>query len=160
MSNVSIAMAKLSGIRKSLLSVTNENVSRHQSAGQVLTRSSFSPGLVDHYFKQSTNLFKDLKSLLPNLYGDFQDIKSQPEMQMSNLDANGIAPVHFSKAQIESLIRDIDQAFEIRANSELQQPQQNATKKVFISHGSSDDWRKVQSHIEKDVGLASLELAQ
>ena len=32
--------------------------------------------------------------------------------------------------------------------------------RVFISHGRSPDWREVQAYVEKDVGLATLELAQ
>lgn len=31
---------------------------------------------------------------------------------------------------------------------------------MFITHGRSSDWRALQSFIEKDVGLATLELAQ
>ena len=33
-------------------------------------------------------------------------------------------------------------------------------RRVFISHGRSADWREVQAYVEKDVGLATLELAQ
>lgn len=156
MTQTSIAMAKLAGIRNALLSAKNENVSRNRSAGEALTRSSFSLDLVKHYFDQAASLLDTLKNSLPDLYKDFQEIKTQPDTAMA--DAN--ASMHFSKAQIDSLIRDIDQIFEIRANSELQQPHQNAIRKVFISHGNSNDWRKVQPHIEKDIGLATLELAQ
>lgn len=70
------------------------------------------------------------------------------------------APVHFSRAQVERLVRDIDQVFEIRANSELEQPKQEAARRVFITHGRSNDWRAVQAFIEKDVELLTIELAQ
>jgi Predicted nucleotide-binding protein containing TIR -like domain len=68
--------------------------------------------------------------------------------------------MHYSRSQIERLSRDIDQIFEIRANSELEQPKQEALRRVFITHGRSDDWRKVQAFIEKDVQLPTIELAQ
>lgn len=69
-----------------------------------------------------------------------------------------LAPVYFSRAQVERLIRDIDQIFEIRANSELEQPKREAARCVFITHGRSNDWRAVQTFIEKDVGLPTIEL--
>jgi hypothetical protein len=37
MSELSVAMAKLSGIQKALAAVMHENVSRNRSAGEVLT---------------------------------------------------------------------------------------------------------------------------
>lgn len=62
------------------------------------------------------------------------------------------APMHFSRAQTERLIRDIDQIFEIRANSELEQPKQVAVRRVFITHGRSNDWRQVQPFVEIGAG--------
>jgi len=57
-------------------------------------------------------------------------------------------------------VRGIDQIFEIRANSELEQSKKEILRRVFISHGRSDDWRKVQPFIEKDIELETIELAQ
>ena len=71
--------------------------------------------------------------------------------------------LHYGRDQLERLARDIDQVFEIRANSELSQPTRQANteeKRAFISHGRSADWREVQAFTEKDVGLATLELSQ
>jgi len=59
-----------------------------------------------------------------------------------------------------SLRYDIDQVFEIRANSELEQPKHEAVRRVFITHGRSNAWRAVQAFIEKDVRLPTIELAQ
>src|SRR6185436_14124192 len=69
-------------------------------------------------------------------------------------------PRHFSRAQGERLVRDIDQIFEIRANSQLGQPKREAPRRVFITHGRSNDWRAVQTFIEKDAQLQTIELAQ
>lgn len=158
MNDLSVLMAKLSGLRKALVAVMSENVSRNRNSGEVLTRASFSPELVEHYFLQTEKLVKDLKKLLPSLYGDFQEVKITAEKSMSLPGQESVA--HYSRGQVERLVRDIDQIFEMRANSELQQPKEDAHRKVFISHGRSNNWRAVQSFIEKDVKLATIELAQ
>ena len=150
-------MAKLSGIRKALAATMSENVSGKRSAGHILTRANFFPNLVQHYFMQAAGYLDKLRLLAPNLYGDFQTIETEPELEMA---PDSPAPFHFSRAQTEKLVRDIDQVFEIRANSELEQPKQNRPQCVFITHGRSNDWRAVQSFIEKDVGLPTIELAQ
>jgi len=160
MDGVSLAMAKLAGIRKAILSVMNENVSRSRSKGDILTRGSFSPDLVKHFFVGAANLVSDLKSHLPELFSDFQEIKTEPETLMAVPSGETTAPMHYSRAQAERLVRDIEQIFEIRANSELSQPIQGQLKCVFISHGGSPDWRKVQAYIEKDLKISTLELAQ
>ena len=103
---------------------------------------------------------EELKRLLPDLYGDFQTINTEPEVTMVAPGPGQPAPIHFSRAQAERLIRDIDQIFEIRANSELEQPKPEAMRRIFITHGRSKDWQAVQAFIERDVGLPTLELAQ
>lgn len=160
MSELSTVMAKLSGARKAVAAVMKENVSRNRSGGDVLTRANYSADLVQHYFTQAAGHLETLKTLLPELYGDFQAIQTEPEVTMMAPDSGEPAPVHFSRAQAERLIRDIDQMFEIRANSQLEQPKQEAARRVFITHGRSNDWRAVQPFIERDVGLPTIELAQ
>jgi len=157
MTQVATTLAKLSGIRKALLAVANENTSRNRSAGEVKTRASFSPDLVQHYFIQSRGHVEILRELLPNLLDDFQPIQTAPEMEVALQGGPGL---WFSRAQVERLIRDIDQIFEIRANSELAPPRTEKQRRVFISHGSSRDWLQVQPFIERDVGISTLELAQ
>jgi hypothetical protein len=160
MSELSTTMAKLSGIQKALIAAINENVSRNRSAGEVLTRATYAPGQVGHYFTQTATHVETLKRLLPNLYGDFQSIQTEPETAMVALNPGRHDPMYYSRSQALRLIRDIDQVFEIRANSELEQPKQEAIRCVFITHGRSTDWRAVQAFIEKDVRLPTIELAQ
>jgi hypothetical protein len=160
MSEVSNVLAKLSGIRKALVAAMSENVSRNRSRGDVLTRSNFSPDQVGHYFAQAAAHLSSLRASLAELYGDFQEIETEPALQMAPTSPDQPGAMHFSRAQVERLVRDIDQVFEIRANSELQSPRHEAPRRVFISHGRSNDWRAVQPYIEKDVGLSTLELAQ
>jgi hypothetical protein len=83
MTEISTTMAKLSGIQKAVSSVMNENVSRARGRGEVLTRANFQPDLVEHYFKQAAALVEKLKELLPDLYGDFQTINTEPETEMA-----------------------------------------------------------------------------
>jgi len=160
MTELPTTMAKLSGIQKALFSVMNENVSRARGRGEVLTRSNFDPDLVQYYFTQAATLIEKLKELLPNLYGDFQSIKTEPETEMSPSGPEQKVVWHFSRRQSEKLVRDIDQIFELRANSELEQPKIESQRRVFISHGKSSEWRKVQPFIEKDVELKTIELEQ
>lgn len=160
MTELSNAMAKLSGIRKALISALNENVSRNRGKGVIKTRANFPPDNVQHYLKQAVNQIETLKRLLPDLYNDFQEIRIEPETEIAPTGSEQIAGWYFARAQLERLVRDIDQMFEIRANSELEQPKKESSRRVFISHGNSDDWRRVQPFIEKDVKLRTIELAQ
>ena len=157
MTNVATVLAKLSGIRKALFAVENENTSRNRGAGEVKTRAQFPPELVQHYFTQASSLVQSLRESVPDLFGDFQEIKISPEAEVALQRGTAL---WFSRSQVEQLIRDIDQIFEIRANSELGAPKVERNKRAFISHGSSKDWLQVQPFIEKDVGIATLELAQ
>jgi predicted nucleotide-binding protein len=160
MTELSNAMAKLSGIRVALISALTENVSRNRGKGEVKTRANFHPDSVQHYFRKAASQIDNLKRLLPDLYSDFQEIKIEPDTEMAPLSAEQNAEWFFGRPQVERLVRDIDQIFEIRANSELEQPKKENSRRVFISHGRADDWRKVQQFIEKDVKLRTIELAQ
>jgi len=157
--NAATLMAKLAGIRKAVNDVLSENISRNQSQGRVVLRSHYEPSLVGHYFEQASNHVNKLRMLLPELFGDFQTIETEATTKMSTGPTDQ-KPNHFGRQQLERLTRDIDQIFEIRANSVLAQPVVTASRCVFITHGRSDDWRKVQAYIEKDVELPTVELAQ
>lgn len=160
MSDLPAVLAKLSGIRGALESAINENVSRNRGAGEVRTRASFPPEAVRHYFEQAAKLVESLRTLAPLLFEDFQKIATAPTMEMASPGPGQPSPVHYSRAQLQQLVRDIEQIFEIRANSELAQPSVPRERRVFITHGHSNDWRAVQAFIEKDVDLPTIELAQ
>ena len=157
--NVSTLMAKLAGIRKSLHDVLNENISRNRSQGETRLRANYDPGLVEHYFEQANAHINQLRKLLPDLYGDFQAIETEASVKMAMGPLN-LKPNFFGRQQLERLVRDIDQAFEIRANSELQQPIRDKPRSVFVTHGRAQDWRAVKDYIENDVQLKTIELAQ
>ena len=71
MSEVSTVMAKLSGIRKAVAAVMNENVSRNRSAGELLTRAHYRPDLVQHYFTQAAAHLEALKETRAGLVRRF-----------------------------------------------------------------------------------------
>lgn len=157
--NVATLMAKLAGIRKSLDDVLNENVSRNRSQGETRLRANYEPGLVAHYFEQANGHISKLRILLPELYGDFQETETEASVKMTTAP-NDPRPNSFGRQQLERLIRDIDQVFEIRANSELQQPVREKPRRVFVTHGRAQDWRAVKDYIETDIQLRTAELAQ
>ena len=158
MSDLSTVMAKLSGVRKVLAAAMNENVSRRRSGGEVQTRTNFAPDQVQHHFTQAASYLAKLKELLPDLYGDFQEIESKPTMTMVAGNEHLVPPVHFSRPQLERLVRDIDQIFEIRDREALTpewraladsidsdgqsrsagEPAQAVQLSVFLCHASED----------------------
>ncbi len=157
--NVGNLMAKLAGIRKSLDDVLYENVSRNRSQGETRLRANYEPALVAHYFEQANGHINKLRILLPELYGDFQVTETEASVKMA-AGPNYPNPNFFGRQQLERLVRDIDQVFEIRANSELQQPVREMPRRVFVTHGRAQDWRAVKDYIESDVKLRTAELAQ
>lgn len=160
MSEISIAMAKLAGIQKAVQSALYEDISRHRNSKEPQFPSTFDPEKVGHYFNQSSAQLGVLKKCMPEWYGDFHALPSEPETLMAPTQ-NGAQPMHFSRGQMERLSRDIGEVFEIRASSEHAAPVVLAPpRRVFISHGRAKDWYEVQSHIEKDLKLDTLELAQ
>lgn len=159
MTNIAASFAKLAGIRKAVQSAMEEDNSR----GDQLVRpiQNFSNGSVGHYFANARKEAEGLRLALPDLYADFADFAIEPEVQMVAAQPGGEAERRFSRAQMQRLVRDIDQIFEIRANSELASPvAKEPPRKVFVSHGRSSDWREVQAYIERDIKRPTLELAQ
>ena len=153
MNDLVAAFAKLAGVRKvvsALLNVTDDG-RRPQN--------NFWPRDVEQYFYTTDWQLNILRTNLPELYLDFHGVDTSPAIEMGS---GGPSPRAYSRSQLQALGRDIDQIFEIRANSSPSQlaTAERATPRVFISHGRANDWREVQAYIERDVRLATLELAQ
>lgn len=149
MNPVSVAMAKLSGVRKALLGTLKEETIPGRP------RLYWETAQVRHYFSQVKAMLGTLQEELPLLFSDFHGISTSP-----GGDSNG-KPV-FTRTQIQRLCNDIDHIFDLRANSELSltAPERPAPNRVFITHGRSSDWREVQAYVEKDLQLPTMELAQ
>lgn len=158
MSNVAVALAKLAGIRKALgLTLDDE----HKRVGR-LPIQNFTVEEVGRYFTGAAAQLAILREELPDLFADFVEMPAIPKTEMAKATPQSQAEYRYSRSQLEVLNRDIDQIFELRANSELAPPSTaaSAARRVFISHGRAPDWREVQDYIEKDIGLPTLELAQ
>lgn len=156
MSELSAAVAKLAGTLKAVKQVLTEGFKPGERP-----IGTFDPQQVQHYFNNAQAQLTILRSQRPDLYGDFAELPTTPEREMAIKDADGKPTKFFAREQLLRLVRDIEQIFEIRSNSELVTPTATTPKRrVFISHGQANDWREVQQYIEKDIGLDTRELAQ
>ncbi len=154
MSSSQTIFAKLAGVLKSIKTLLDET-----SSGVYKSRpmGNFNPNDVKKYFDLADSQLVMLKQALPDLYDDFCDFDVEPNVKMAD---GADFPCYFGRSQLQSLVRDIEQIFELRASSELAVPMEKNPVKVFISHGRANDWNEVQNFIEKDLGISTLELAQ
>jgi predicted nucleotide-binding protein len=98
-----------------------------------------------------------LRGLLPAEFGDFP-VRQEPKSSGTG-DFQGRGYVE--RPYLKLLLQDIDYILEVRANSRIGEAiVQPNPRRVFISHGTSEDWRTVQDHIERDLQIPTLELAQ
>jgi predicted nucleotide-binding protein len=155
MSTAKVALAKLAGIRKAVESVLNDE---HKLRGQRPIQN-YLVEQTSMYFTGAADQLAVLRKEIPGLFGDFPNIDTTPRTEMAAQGSD--EKWRYGRSQMERLARDIDQIFEIRANSELAPPAaDDGARRVFVSHGRAPDWREVQSYIEKDIGIQTLELAQ
>lgn len=152
MNRVAIAIAKLAGINKAIKTLLEESNFRNSRP-----IDNFSPADVRSYFSGAFAQLQVLREQCEALYGDFPAIQIEPSVKMVE---GSPEPMHFSRSQLQSLSRHIEQIFELRANSELAAPEISRESRVFISHGRASDWRVVQQYVERDLGIKTLELAQ
>ena len=154
---VAAANAKLAGI----LRAVNDLLALDAQKVGVNRRNQYGSFEVKHYFTATSDALETMRAEIPILFGDFTAIQTLPLVEMASPSKDKKVPNRYGRFQLERLARDIAQLFEIRANSELATPNTIETpRRVFISHGRAEDWRRVQSFIEKDMGLETVELAQ
>ena len=153
MASVAATMAKLAGL-KMVIDKTLES-----EPGRMPIRN-FSPKDVEAYFLGTANAIDELRVALPDLYSDFPEVQEAPECAMGGAADGSPVANHYYRSQVERLGRHVAQAIEIRANSELAAPAAAAPRRVFVSHGRAKDWYAVQTFIERDLKLPTLELAQ
>lgn len=152
MNKVSVAIAKLAGVLKAAQGTIKSAYSEKGRPTQI-----FSPAEVKSYFESTSSQLLILRTELPDLYGDFAETEVEPKVKMSD---GAEFPYCYALGQIEKLARDIEQVFELRANSELAVPVSEAPRRVFVTHGRANDWTQVQNFIERDLKIQTLELAQ
>ncbi len=140
MSKQSIILAKVAALKKGFENIEYGYRSR-------CTGSSLTP-LLPRY----EVLISELKSEFDGLFSDLPDLPI-PKSIGSNL---------YEKESIDPLVNNLDYVLELHSNIRIGENSEKKAKqnRVFISHGRSEEWRKLQAYIEKDLEYNTLELAQ
>lgn len=146
MDEISVTFAKLAGLSK----VLNDRLA---GGGRL-----FDPISVTDYFERYNKLAHQLVNYLPELYGDLT-IGNPPE---PNKSAHNNGRGYFGIGEMLTLRRDIDYIIEVRANSRIGEKTSFREEKthIFISHGRSTEWYKLQAFVERDLEYKTIELAQ
>jgi len=144
MDEISITFAKIAGLKKSFDSI---------EYGMGRTNSS----QVGHLLRSFKDLTDKLKILLPDLFADLEEIHINPSRGKNH---NGYQI--YEKHEIAPVVNSINYILEVRANYRIGERKDEAEKKdsIFLSHGRSVEWYKVQAYLEKDLGYKTIELAQ
>ena len=146
MNEIASTFAKLAGIRRKAQALLDRQYRNHD-ADEAL-----------ELFEGHLTLRDRLRDLIPDLFGDLTARDLPPIHDQSYVGGKAYVENH----EVERLVRDLDYLFEVRASSRPGETAESSDhpQRVFVSHGRSPAWREVQSHIEKDIGLPTLELAQ
>ena len=146
MDKIATTFAKLAGIHKILAELLS-------GKGRF-----FDPPVVLEYFESYNLLREELIKYLPELYSDLPEREIPIASKTTDFEGRG----YIILTPMSTLKRDLDYIFEVRANSRIGERKAEELKKesIFISHGSSKEWYKVQMHIEKELGISTIELAQ
>jgi predicted nucleotide-binding protein len=141
-----IVFAKLAAHFKTLRGFIERPTSRY-----------FDPAVVLPVLDSVAGLIEELREQQPDLYDDLRKRDIPKSSGTSDYDGRG----YIERGALEDVVRDLEYVFEVRSASQasLIGPPA-APRRVFLSHGRANDWREVQTFIERDVGLSTLELAQ
>lgn len=141
----SVIFAKLAGVYKTLTTILGPQGDRHR------LHLYFRPEIVEEIFDNYSKLIESLKETIPELYSDLPKRKLPEPTEGGSID----------RPFLEIMHRDIDYIFELNSQFLATHSQKEVIqRRVFLSHGSSKDWMQIQSYIEKDLGIDTLELAQ
>lgn len=107
-------------------------------------------------FERYLSTIKELKGINPDLYLDVPDVEIP---QSTGTSSSGQL---FEKIDIDPLVRNLDYIIELSSNVRIGNNKEDKEKKarIFISHGRSGEWNKVQHYLEKVLEISTLELAQ
>lgn len=144
------------GIESVLLAKTAALKKNFDSLPKTLGRTRFLGSIVEPLFDRYTSILKGLKHYNADLYGDIPEIQIPKEIGHSS-----DGPL-YEKVDIDPLIQTLDYILELSSNVRIGDNIENKERvqRVFISHGKSKEWHVVQNYLEKDLGIATLELAQ
>ena len=145
MDKTSILFSKIAGLQKNLKSINWGPMNRTVGIQ------------IDHLLKLYDSCRIDLVSLMPELYDDMELIPLPKPMSKTDKGDN-----LYSYFSVLPIIDNINYILEVRSNYRIDERIEAKTKsdRIFISHGRSKEWYKVQNYIEKDLSYLTLELAQ
>ncbi len=111
---------------------------------------------VEPLFPRYVAIMKDLKEVNPDLYVDI------PDLEVPKSIGRTLERALYDKNDIDPLVRNLDYLIELNANFRIGDKiqEREKLKRIFISHGRSKEWYKIQAYLEKDLGIPTLELAQ
>lgn len=111
---------------------------------------------IEYLFPRYISIIKDLKELNPEYYSDIPNLEI-PEPSGHSPDGR-----IFEQDDVCPLVNTLNYILELNANVRIGESTEakERLKRIFISHGRSKEWYKIQSYIEKDLKLPTLELAQ
>lgn len=143
MSKESILIAKVAALKKSF-----ENIPFN---GNRCLGNSIEP-LLPRY----ENIISQLKTEFDGLYDDLPELPLPKSIGASNKGSI------YEKISVDPLINNLDYILELFSNMRIGDKIEEDIKsdRIFISHGRSEEWRKLQAYLEKDLGKNTLELAQ
>ena len=174
---VLIALEKLKSIRNAVMLMLDADGGPGASAKPP---TEYAPSQVSHYFTSSVKQVEILKAERPEWFGDFHVWSQWGDVitRGSERSTFDLKNWRFSRRALQGLISDVGRALDLAAAMHMADetsankatsttptlvPMSNPSaplNKVFITHGRSKDWMEVQSYIEKDLKLGTLELAQ
>jgi hypothetical protein len=143
MDKTSILFAKIAALQKNLKSLD-------YGMGRAFGNQ------VEHLFPIYENLTKEIKELLPDLYSDL------PNLVIPKPKGSGSSGPIYNYYEIAPLIKNLEYILEVRVNSRIGEKEFENEKmeSIFISHGQSKEWYKIQAYVEKDLHYLTIELAQ
>lgn len=145
MDRIAILFAKIGGIQKNFKAVDWGRLGRTTGAR------------IDHLIQQYDIYRKELMELLPELYVDMPLIPLPQPVGKTDKGDN-----LYQYPNVVPVIENIDYILEVRSNYRIGEKhgEKSTSKRIFITHGQSKEWYKVQHFLEKEQGYLTLELAQ
>lgn len=103
------------------------------------------------------------KSVIQELKSEFNDLFADlPDLPLPQSIGKSGAGDLYEKISVDPLINNLDYILELRSNMRIGEKVETNEKKnrIFISHGQSKEWYKLQVHLERVLEKSTLELAQ